>query len=290
MSKKKKSLADMKKEAMKKLQSKAPEIIQQTDEKAAGDGSSHGESIPLPIKDMGIYRENLLPASRERFIVSAFFTPNEMRYYKFAQRLVTSCIRHGLPYAVYQIPDVHSTISLNGCDDPAFTKANFIAYNMARFPDRNILYVDVDVVFVEYPVKIAEISDKGYDFAIYNWLGDEQNAGYSPLYKEAEGRRIVTEQYILTHYVPYYCPDQLRCSGGVQFYRNCPEVKSFLKAWLNVIAQSPYAADDECLDYTYNNPGSPSVKLNPVCVCRTGRMSDRLFSIPVCRKNRSACV
>jgi hypothetical protein len=135
---------------------------------------------------------------------------------------------------------------------------------MSRFLDKNILYVDVDVLFVEYPQMIVEISRAGYDFAIYNWLSDEQNAAYSPLTKEVGGKIIVTEFHKFTHSFSNYCPNQLTCNGGVQFYRNCSESKKFLKAWQNVIAQNPYCADDECLDYTYNNLDSTSIKLHPL--------------------------
>jgi hypothetical protein len=270
MTKKKKTFAEMKKEAISikqerdLLQSKAPEVIQQINEKSEVNLSASTEGFPLPIKDIGIYRENLLSSPQNPFIVCAFFTPKEMRYYKFAQRLLTSCEKFGLQYSIYEIPDIHRSISLNGCDDLAFTKANFIAYNMSRFPDKNILFVDVDVLFVDYPKKIAEISGAGYDFAIYNWLSDKQNAVYCPQTKEVGGKIIFTEFYIFSHHYPYYCPNQLTCNGGVQFYRNSSESKNFLKAWLNVIAQNPYCADDECLDYTYNNLDSTSIKLRPV--------------------------
>jgi hypothetical protein len=268
MSKRKKSFAEMKKEAILKkqeglVQSKAPEASQQRDEKIESNVLAKVEEFLLPIKNISIYIENLLSAHQNPFIVCAFFTPNEMRYSKFAQRLLTSCDKFGLPYCIYQIPDIHRSINLNGCDDLAFTKANFIAYNIARFPDKNILYVDVDVLFVEYPERIEEISRDGYDFAVYNWLSDEQNAAYVPQTQEVGGKIIFTESYIFSHHIEYYCPDQLTCSGGVQFYRNCLESKNFLKAWQNVIAQNPLCADDECLDYTYNNLDSTFIKLRP---------------------------
>jgi hypothetical protein len=264
MSKKKKSFARMKDEVIRKLQAQAPEIIEQIGEETEVYGASHGAEFPLPMRDMWIYREDISSVSQNTFVVCAFFTPNEIRYYKFAQRLLTSCNEFSLPCCVYQIPEIHKSISLNGCDDLAFTKANFIAYNMARFPDKNVLYLDVDVLFVDYPERIADISGTGYDFAIYNWLSDRENAGYFPIFKEVGGKSIATEQYAPTLFYPYYCPDQLRCSGGVQFYRNCSSIKNFLKSWLNVIAQCPDAADDECLDYTYNNLDTTSIELHPV--------------------------
>ena len=59
------------------------------------------------------------------------------------------------------------------------SKANFISMNMKAFPKKNILYLDVDVFFVDYPERIDAISNARYDFAIYNWLSDEHNETYN---------------------------------------------------------------------------------------------------------------
>jgi hypothetical protein len=223
----------------------------------------HAEEFPLPLKNKGIYRENLLSAHQNTFIVCALFTSDKTQYYKYACRLAASCEKFGLPYSICQIPDIHRSINLNGSDDLAFTKANFIAYNMARFPDKNILYVDVDFLFVNHPMMIADISETGCNFAIYNWLSDEHNEAYVPLMKEFEGKTVFSEFYKYSHHIGYYCNMQLICSGGVQFYRNCLESQNLLKAWQSVIAQNPYSADDECMDYTYNNLDSNFIKLHP---------------------------
>jgi hypothetical protein len=270
MSKKKKSFAEMKKEAIFKrqergsLQSKAPEeAIQQIHDKSEFNVSAHTEEFPLPIKNISIYSENLLSAHQNPFIVCAFFTPNEMRYFKFAQRLLTSCEKFGLPYCIYQVSDIHRSINVNGCDDLAFTKANFIAYNIARFPDKNILYLDCDVLFVEYPEMIVQISRDGYDFAIYNLFSDESNEFYSPVTEEVEGKIVISDFHVYSKHIEYYCTNQLMSCGGVQFYKNCSESKNFLKAWQNVISQNPLCADDECLDYAYNNLDFTLIKLHP---------------------------
>lgn len=263
MSKKKRSFSQMQKDAIKKVQSQAPEVIQQTDEKKYSLGSFI-QKFPLPIKDMGIYRENLFFVHRNPFIVCAFFTPSHMRYYKFAQRFLSSCKKFNLPCCIYLLPDIHRSISLSGCDDLAFTKANFIAYNLERFPEKNILYIDIDILFVEYPEIFAEISRTSYDFAIYNWLSDLNNATFPPLLEKIGDKIIDSELHMYASHILHYCTDQLMCSGGVQFYRNCLQSKYFLKAWQNIISKNPYCADDECLDYAYNNLDSSSIKLQPL--------------------------
>ncbi len=80
-------------------------------------------------------------------IVCSMFTPtNDEKYFKLADRLISSCKKYSLPYAVYKVSNVHTSINLDGTDSPLYTKSNFILFNMERFQDKNILYVDVDMI------------------------------------------------------------------------------------------------------------------------------------------------
>jgi len=225
------------------------------------DGSQ--KRFPLPIESSKIYRDNPDVLNDTSFVVCAMFTPGE-RYYRYADRLADSCETYRLPYRIYEVPCVHTSISLQGTTDLAFTKANLIAMNMQTFPAKNILYVDVDVLFVDYPQRILEISNADYDLALYNWLSDWHNEAYVPVIDNQGGKRIVTNCYIYSHHIGLYCPDQLICSGGVQFYRNAPNIFGLLKAWLSVIARSPLSADDESLDYAYNNLDKTSNVFRPM--------------------------
>jgi len=211
------------------------------------------EQFPFPLKYQRIYCENLRSSGQNSFIVCALFTPDQMQYYQYAQRLAASCERFGLSYSIYEIPFVHRSINMNGTDDSSYTKANFIAYNMSRFSGRNIFYVDADVLFVDNPKLIVEASEKGYDFAIYNWLNDEHNEAYAPIMTKREEKTGFSEFYVYSHHIGYYSSTQLICSGGVQFYRNCSESHHLLQEWQSIITQNPYSADDECLDFAFNN-------------------------------------
>lgn len=209
-----------------------------------------GLSIVFPHQ--GIYLEEYAPAGNN-FVVCALVTPEHDRYVRCADRLANSCRKFLLPYAIYKVPAVHKSVNLNGTENAAYTKAFFILFNLNRFRDKSVVYVDVDMVFVDNPEKIFEISNRGYDFAIYNWLQDKHNEAYVPILREVNGRYFFSEFYQYSHHIDLFSPTQLICSGGVQFYKNSPAAVRLLETWQQIIEENPGVADDECLDYAYNN-------------------------------------
>lgn len=209
-------------------------------------------SLPLVIEGMRVYRKSGDGTPDVPFVVCAMFTPGA-DYYRFADRLVESCERFRLPYAIYEVPDVHTSISLRGTEDLSKTKANFIAHVLREIPGKGILYVDVDVLFVDEPKRVKEIAESGYDFAIYNWLADRHNEAYMPLPQGQFGGGFDMRRYAFSHHIGYFCTDQLICSGGVQYYGASEAIRSFLEKWQEAISLCPIAADDECLDYAFNH-------------------------------------
>lgn len=196
-------------------------------------------------------------------IVCSMFTPtNDEKYFKLADRLISSCKKYSLPYAVYKVSNVHTSINLDGTDSPLYTKSNFILFNMERFQDKNILYVDVDMIFMDYPQIILEIDNSETDFAIYNWLNDVHNEAYMPIVQNIGGRTTFSEFYVYSHSIDYFSTEQLICSGGVQFYRNDPKAKRLLRIWQEVIERNPMVADDECLDFAFNNLSDEDEKIS----------------------------
>jgi hypothetical protein len=217
------------------------------------DGSDNQHKLPLPFHYKDIYQENHNCLNKNSFIICSMFTPNESKYYSYADRLAHSCEKLKLPFSIYEVPKLHKSISSNGDYDLAYTKANFIFFNMERFPSKNILYLDVDVLFMEYPSDIDEISKSNYDFAVYNWLNDEHNEAYMPINGKLEVGNPSSEYYVFSHYIGYFSLEQLICSGAVQFYSNSNKAKYLLELWQTVIAEIPDYQDDESLDYTFNN-------------------------------------
>lgn len=199
-----------------------------------------------------IFRENLHSVSNSSFIVCAFIT-DAPKYRLYGDRLVSSCEKYYMPYSIYLVPCVHKSISPSGRDDEELTKAYFIRFNLDRFPDSNVLYLDADMFFMDYPSDIVRASRSGYDFAIYNWLNDEHNEAYVPLNMKLESGNRYSDYYVFSHSIKVFSSDQLICSGGVQFFRNSPVAKMLLEHWKSFVVRHPGYADDECLDYVYNN-------------------------------------
>lgn len=207
----------------------------------------------IPFK-YDIYDECLDTIDRFNFVVCAIFTATSNRYFAFAKRLKLSCEKYSLPFRIYSVPEIHKSVSPNGTEDSSYTKSNFILFNIDRFPDKGILYTDIDMVFIDKPVQIFEIIDSGFDFAIYNWLSDEHNESYMPILREdTDGNQFFSEFYRYSHRIDFFDPEQLICSGGVQLYSNSAPAVHFLKNWQYVIEQNPGSSDDECLDFTFNN-------------------------------------
>jgi hypothetical protein len=210
-----------------------------------------------------IYKEDFLHRDGSTVVVCAMFTPDSPRFFQCADRLARSCEKYELPYRIYKVPEVHKSLSPSGTDNLSFTKVNFIYSNLMRFPDKNVLCLDVDIFFADYPEQIVQISNSGYDFAIYNWLNDEHNEAYLPMSGKLEAGNRYSDFYIFSHSINYLSTEQLICSGGVQFYRNSPEAKHLLKSWEAFLAGHSHFAEDQCLDYVYNNFILESVHMKP---------------------------
>jgi hypothetical protein len=230
---------------------KSPQAMRQDRESLMADTCNKKTGFPLPVS-CKMYKENLKASDNSSFVVCAMLSPDQ-RYYKYAERLTSSCEKYRLPYRIYEVPGVHISINLKGTENLAYTKANFIAFAMEQLPGKSILYVDVDFLFVDFPAKMAEASKAEYDFAIYNWLSDRHNEAYLPVRNKKYWENKDGHYYEYVHHIAYYCKEQLMCSGGVQFYNNSPQAKAFLERWQNIISLNPHSADDECLDYVYNN-------------------------------------
>ncbi len=180
-------------------------------------------------------------------------TPSHAR---FGARLAESCYRHSLPLALFEVPTVHRSISLQGSDDLRYTKANFVHFLLTRY-GRPVLYVDVDCVIAQPPVHIREILFAQNDFAIFNWLTETHTEAYVPadlsrweVFARADrpGRF-----YRFSHSIDVSTDSQLLCSGAVQWYNTTTAAALLLENWQAAIERAPRSADDKCLDFAFNN-------------------------------------
>lgn len=205
------------------------------------------ESFPLPFASL----RSFSGGSERPYVIGAMFTPG----YEKVKRLLASCEKFGLPYIMHEVPSVHRSVSPRGTLDHAFTKANFIRFLLSA-QEKPVLYVDADCEFVEEPKLITRLGNERYDFGIYNWLADEHTDAYGPVEISIAGSPPIKNRfYTFSHSVEHYTPRQLTCSGAVQFYGNTDTAKMLLAEWHRTIMAFPELADDNCLDFTYNNLG-----------------------------------
>ena len=123
------------------------------------------------------------------------------------------------------------------------------------------MYVDCDCVLRTDPKRISALVAEGCDFAVYNWLADEHTDAFQPLdipnsAVPARGDRARFYRY--THSFDWFAPDQLLCSGAVQFYSNSDAARDLLMAWSTTIDECPGVPDDYCLAYAFNFKRSPT--------------------------------
>jgi hypothetical protein len=191
------------------------------------------------------------------YVVGAMMTPSHAH---FGERLSESCRRFSLPLALFEIPTVHRSISLNGSDDLKYTKPNFVHFLLQRY-GRPVLYVDVDCVIAQRPAAVDRLCDANTDFAIFNWLAARHTEAYVPAdvsrWKCLAEVSSASRFYRFSHSIDHFSDTQLLCSGAVQWYNGSDRARRLLDQWQSVIEGSPRSADDKCLDHAFNN-SSPS--------------------------------
>jgi hypothetical protein len=168
-------------------------------------------------------------------------------YAALANRLAKSLIAQNLPFAIYQVPTVHNSISAKGSTDLTYTKSQFIRSIMEK-TKKNVVYIDCDCQIKKFPSLLFEIQNHT-DLAIFNWLSEEENNAYTPINPDHEENNI----YRNSHSINYTSKSQLICSGAVQLWSNKNSSFKLLELWQDTIEKNPGSADDCCLDYAFNN-------------------------------------
>ena len=201
---------------------------------------------------MKIYKENNL--NDKNFIVVSFFTKS---YKDKADKLINSLNKFNINYKVFEIPTIHYSKSNKGSDDINYCMPKLImkALSSFRLP---ILFIDCDMEIVQKPELFYRLDEKKIDFAIYNWLEDNDNDGYLPLklnINTSEGK--IEKTYfinkvnvkLLNHSEK---EKQLFSSGAVAYFSNSDLSNKLLKDWYKNIEKYPQLPDDQILDYTFN--------------------------------------
>ena len=204
--------------------------------------------FPLPFASLRAIRS----AHQGPFVIGAMFTPS---YWEKAKRLAISCEKFRLPYVLHEVSAVHRSISTHGTPDPSFTKANFIHHLLSEHR-KPVLYLDADCEVMDAPEMIDAFAKAECDFAAYNWLADEHTDAFAPVeISLGNGPPVKNRFFTFTHCVENFATNQLLCSGPVQFYGYSDAARMLLAEWQKTVTAFPGTADDECLDFTFNNLG-----------------------------------
>lgn len=197
-----------------------------------------------------VIQEPTPESSHLPFVIGAMHTE---KYAWLGERLRQSCDRFRLPLALFEVPSVHRSISIHGTENVAYTKANFIRFLMERY-GKPVWYVDADCVFEQYPEAVFSLLEGQVDFAIFNWLAEEHTEAYFPVRVLLQGENVESGRYYRFGLsMDLHSQDQLICSGMAQFYNNTRAAKALLAMWHGFILENPGYADDQCLDFVYNN-------------------------------------
>ena len=182
------------------------------------------------------------------FIVCAMFTPD---YRAKAERLAASLTAFGLQHALFEVPQVHRSISAAGGAELDFSKPRFLRFALERF-DKPVLYVDADVIFRKKPEVVTMLCAGDCDFAIYNWLADAMNDAWRP-----EPGTVLWKFFFS---VDMASDTQLMSSGAVQFWKNTNAARALLGDWEQSLLQHARSEDDHCLDFAYNHGDHADLK------------------------------
>ena len=175
------------------------------------------------------------------FIVCAMFTPG---YRAKAVRLAASLTAFDVRFALFEVPQVHRSISPQGGGDLSFSKPRFIRSALERFA-KPVLYVDSDVIFRKSPDVVTALCASECDFAIYNWLADPVNDAWRP--------EPGTPLWKFFFSVDMASDSQLMSSGAVQLWKSTDAALALLKDWEQSLLRHPRSEDDHCLDFAYNH-------------------------------------
>ena len=201
---------------------------------------------------MKIYKKK--ESENQNFIICSFFTES---YIDKANRLIESLDEQNLSYKIFIVPTVHFSKSNKGSEDINYCMPKLILEVIKKY-GKPILFVDCDMVFKKQPKLIFNLEKKNIDFAVYNWLEDNENDGYLPFKLNVKTQKDDTKKILYSNKVSVKllnAPNkekQLFSSGGVVYFSEKRQSINLLNSWIENIKKYPKVPDDQLLDYTYN--------------------------------------
>ena len=143
-------------------------------------------------------------------------------YPRYAATLAESCRRHAINLHVEVLPSAGDWLR-NIALKPAFI------YRKLEALKRPVVWCDIDCEVISYPTLLDQ---EGYDFMVYNWLGD------------TEGNRLGR-----------YEPEKLAAASGVMYFAYTPAALGLLYQWSAACRVPGDYRDDEILQRTFTRIG-----------------------------------
>jgi hypothetical protein len=159
----------------------------------------------------------------DNFVIVAYFTKGTP-YETHAQKLIQSLNVFRLPYFVKPIEDQ------GDWDANTQYKPTFILEMLQKFPNRSIVYVDVDAVFFRYPEYFTYLDSQNKDcssFDIAVHILDHSN--YARKHQEPE------------------------LLSGTIYFRNTPNTSIIVREWIEECKKDPKLWDQRALATVLKN-------------------------------------
>jgi hypothetical protein len=184
-------------------------------------------------------------------------------YLHLAERLQKSGLLQGIDVEVIEVDEIHRSISPKGSIKSENYKAKII-FNKINETNLPVLWLDSDLVINGNLNLFNDLLQDGVEIALYNWLGDEDNAALKPVvYKNFMGSSAPSDRYFQhSHEICIKSTEQIICSGAVQLWANSYRSKMLLDEWGSLVQKHPRCQDDHLLDAAYNYSDEPPKMYN----------------------------
>jgi hypothetical protein len=114
-----------------------------------------------------VVQDEVAPADameRWGFVVVGAYTASHKA---IAARLKESLERFGIPFSLWEVPEIHMTKSCRGGSDLGYTQPNLTLMALERF-NVPVVWMDCDLVVKEEPVELRALAQSGVDLACVN--------------------------------------------------------------------------------------------------------------------------
>ena len=146
-----------------------------------------------------------------KWMVVSYYTLGTF-YERYAQQFITSMKEHNIVHYVAGVPNLHSWRK-NTCYKPTF-----LAECLKSFPDVDIVWVDCDAEFKQYPILFDTID---CDIAVHNFE-----------------RRLYLR----------HSKQQLEVLSGTVYLRNNEKVRGIVDEWVKECTNNPNVWDQKSLE------------------------------------------